>query len=182
MAGPSTAVTSFAVTPPPAHAWMLLVAMGGILPLALIGGLLLAGDSVSTSGVWPALALIPLMLGLMLLAMTRRSVQLRAGVLDVRAAMYRKRVAVADLDLASARVVDLAEHTELRPLFKTNGISLPGYHAGHWRLRERLGKAFCLLTDRRRVLWLPARDGATQLLLSLERPQALLDALRTVRG
>ena len=28
------------------------------------------------------------------------------------------------------------------------------------------------------VLWLPQRDGKSQLLLSLERPQALLDALR----
>ena len=38
-------------------------------------------------------------------------------------------------------------------------------------------KAFCLLTQRQRVLWLPLRGGKEQLLLSLERPQALLDAL-----
>jgi len=35
-----------------------------------------------------------------------------------------------------------------------------------------------LSTERRRVLWLPLRDGKQQLLLSLEHPQALLDALR----
>ena len=57
-------------------------------------------------------------------------------------------------------------------------MSLPGYQAGHFRLRAKLGKAFCLVTDTRRVLWLPMRDGKQQLLLSLERPQALLDALR----
>ncbi len=159
-----------------------MVGLGGILPLAIIVGVWLSRDAAFTTGVLPALLIIPLVLGLMLLAMARRSVQLRDGVLDVRAAMYRKRVAVAELDLQRARVVDLQEHTELRPVFKTNGIFLPGYHAGHWRLREKLGKAFCLLTDRRRVLWLPAHDGATQLLLSLERPQALLDALRAVRG
>lgn len=159
-----------------------MVGLGGILPLAIIVGVWLSRDAAFTTGVLPALLIIPLVLGLMLLAMARRSVQLRDGVLDVRAAMYRKRVAVAELDLQRARVVDLQEHTELRPVFKTNGIFLPGYHAGHWRLREKLGKAFCLLTDRRRVLWLPARDGSSQLLLSLERPQALLDALRALRG
>jgi hypothetical protein len=57
-------------------------------------------------------------------------------------------------------------------------MSVIGFAAGHFRLREKFGKAFCLLTDRQRVLWLPLRDGKTQLLLSLERPQALLDALR----
>lgn len=177
-----TASTSFAVTPPPAHAWMLLVALGGILPLAIIGGLWLASDGVPTSGILPALAIIPLVLGLMLAAMARRSVQFHDGVLDVRAAMYRKRVAVAELDLQRARVIDLQEHTELRPVLKANGMSVPGFHVGHFRLRQKLGKAFCLLTDRRRVLVLPARDGTSQLLLSLEQPQALLDALMAGRG
>ena len=59
---------------------------------------------------------------------------------------------------------------------------MPGFHAGRFRLREKFGKAFCLLTDRHRVLWLPLRDGKDQLLLSLEQPQALLDALKASRG
>lgn len=169
---------SFAVTPPPTHAWMLLVALGGILPLAVIGLLLLSGTPMPISELGPALVILPLVLALLLVAMRRRSVQLHAGMLDVRAAIYRKRVSPAELDLPRARVVDLEEHTELRPALKTNGMSLPGFHAGHFRLREKPGKAFCLVTDRRRVLWLPARDGKSQLLLSLEQPQALLDALR----
>jgi hypothetical protein len=39
------------------------------------------------------------------------------------------------------------------------------------------GKGFCLITDNRRVLILPLRDGST-LMLSPEQPRALLDALR----
>ena len=100
----------------------------------------------------------------------------------MRAALFRQRVAVAQLDLDRARIVDLAERTELRPVVKTGGLSLPGFHAGRFRLREKFARAFCLLTDRRRVLWLPLRDGKDQLLISLEHPQALLDALKAGRG
>lgn len=76
-------------------------------------------------------------------------------------------------------MVDLREHTQLRPALKTGGMSLPGFHAGPFRMRDRLKKGFYLLTDQQRVLWLPQRDGGA-LLLSLEQPQQLLDALRTV--
>ena len=112
------------------------------------------------------------------IGLKRRRVQLHGQVLQVVAALFSKRVPVDSIDIERARVVDLDERTELRPAIKTFGMSLPGYHAGHFRLRQKLGKAFCLVTDRRRVLWLPLRDGKQQLLLSLEHPQALLDALR----
>lgn len=173
MAAPTS--RSFEVSPPSTLAWAMLVLLGGALPLAIVATLWLSGRS--PHGALPALLVIPLVLGFLLLAMRRRSVTLHDGVLDVRAAMYRKRVAVTELDLARARVVDLAERTELRPWLKSNGMSMPGFHAGHFRLRGDFGKAFCLLTQRERVLWLPLRDGKQQLLLSLERPQALLDAL-----
>ena len=170
---------TFAVSPPPAYAWMLLVVLGGILPLGVIGLLWFSGQQAQMSGVAMALVAIPLVLALLLLAMKRRSVELRDGVLDVRAALFRHQVAVSMLDLASARIVDLREHTELRPVLKTGGMSVIGFDAGRFRLRNKFGKAFCLLTQRRRVLWLPYRDGKDQLLLSLEHPQALLDALRS---
>jgi len=173
---------TFVVTPPPAYASMLLVLLGGVLPLAIIAVLWLWAPPAQLSGVGPALVVVPAVVAALLLAMKRRSVELRDGVLDVRGALFRHRVAVTQLDLARARIVDLAERTELRPILKTGGMSVPGFHAGHFRLREKLGKAFCLVTDRHRVLWLPLRDGKGQLLISLEQPQALLDALRATRG
>jgi hypothetical protein len=158
---------------------MLLVALGGVLPLAIIGALLLSGKPMPASAVAPALVGVTAVLALLMLATKRRSVELRDGMLEVRAALFRQRVAVTQLDLDRARIVDLAERTELRPVIKTGGMSMPGFHAGRFRLREKFGRAFCLVTDRRRVLWLPLRDGKDQLLLSLEQPQALLEALRT---
>ena len=106
----------------------------------------------------------------------RRRIVLQDRELQVTATLYRKRVPVEALDLANARIVDLAEHTDLRPLLKTNGFGMPGFAAGYFRLRD-MRKAFCLLTDRSRILVLPLRDG-TLLLLSPEKPQALLQQLQ----
>lgn len=168
----------FAVPPPPAYAWLLLILLGGVIPIGLLVGMHVL--RMPMNGEALAWFIVLAVLAGLLLSMRRRTVLLRDGVLEVRAAIYRKRVAVTEIDLEHARVVDLAERTELRPAVKTNGIAMPGYQAGHFRIHRKLEKAFCLLTDRRRVLWLPLRDGG-QLLLSLERPQALLDALHAAR-
>lgn len=170
---------SFGVSPPPAHAWIFLAALGLALPLAIITALWVSGEPMQRSGFIPALVIVPAVFALLSLAMQRRVVELRDGMLEVRVALFRQRVAVAQLDLDRARIVDLNERTELRPVIKTGGMSLPGFHAGRFRLRQKFGRAFCLVTDRRRVLWLPLRDGKDQLLLSLEQPQALLEALRS---
>ena len=106
----------------------------------------------------------------------RRRIGLQGRELRITATLYRKRVPVDALDLANARIIDLAEHTDLRPMLKTSGFSMPGFAAGHFRLRD-LRKAFCLLTDRSRTLVLPLRDG-TLLLLSPEKPQDLLQQLQ----
>lgn len=160
-----------------------MVLVGGVLPLLAMGFAFWFSPEARTgmSQAWPVLVLVPLLLAFLFFAMKRRSVELANGVLDVRAALFRERTPVADIDLERARLVDLAERTDLRPLLKTNGMSLPGFYAGRFRLRGKLAKAFCLVTDRRRVLWLPLHDGKQQLLLSLEQPQALLDALRAGR-
>ncbi len=181
----SQATRDFAVTPSPAYAFAFLVSTVVVLPLLIIAGMLWFGrmDNDALIRFLPMLVILVLVLGLSLLAMQRRSVSLVGQVLDVRAALFRERTPIADIDLERARVVDLAERMDLRPAVKTMGMSLPGFHAGRFRLRGKLVKAFCLITDRSRVLWLPLHNGKDQLLLSVERPQDLLDALRaTVDG
>jgi hypothetical protein len=111
--------------------------------------------------------------------MLRRHVRLDNGVLTIAAGIHTRRVAIAGLDLDKARIVDLRERTELRPLLRTNGSNAPGYNTGHYRLRDR-SPAFVLLSDRGRVLWLPEKSGK-QLLLSLVQPRSLLDALQDAR-
>jgi len=111
-------------------------------------------------------------------AFFRRRVELSGNVLDVRSTLYRRRTPVADLLLDQAEVVDLSRDRRYGIRFKTNGYSMPGFYSGHFRLQGG-GKGFALVTDRARTLVIPVRGGST-LLLSLERPQALLEALRKV--
>ncbi len=97
----------------------------------------------------------------------------------VRAALYTRRVPLADLNASAARIVDLAQLPEWRPAIRVNGIGLSGANIGYFRGKPLRRKLFCLITDRQRVLVLPERGGGEQfLLLSLEKPQALLDVLK----
>ncbi|MDT9581490.1 hypothetical protein RS982_09255 [Stenotrophomonas indicatrix] len=111
-------------------------------------------------------------------AFFRRRVELAGNVLDVRSTLYRRSTPVADLLLDQAEVVDLSRDRRYGIRFKTNGYSMPGFYSGHFRLQGG-DKGFALVTDRARTLVIPVRGGST-LLLSLERPQALLEALRKV--
>jgi len=129
------------------------------------------------SAAWSLLVIAVLGIGLGA-AFFRRRVELDDNVLDVRSTMYRRRVPVAQLRLDQAEVVDLQRDRRYGIRVKTNGYSVPGFYSGHFRLHGG-GKGFALVTDRARVLALPVSDGST-LLLSVDRPQALLDALRKV--
>lgn len=168
--------TEFAVKPPGRVTWLSLFAIVVLLP---IGGLALVLAFEQIDLWWPlplALALFVPLAGLFALGIRRRRIELRGDVLRIEAAFYTQRLALSELDLDSSRVVELDERPELGPSTKTNGFAMPGYYAGHFRsrLRQRL---FCLVTSKRHVLALHETSGRI-VLLSAERPQALLDTLR----
>lgn len=172
----------FPVIPASPHAAWLLAALL-LIPAVLIvigGGLGATSPDQATGepGDMVGLVVIAAITLLVFWGLARRGVQLDGQQLLVKAAMFHHRVDIGTLDLQRARIVDLDERTELRPGLKTfgMGMALPRYHAGWFVLRNG-DRAFCLVTTRRRVLWLPKHAGGS-LLLSLERPDALLDALR----
>ncbi len=156
---------------------ILAVAIG--LPLALTlgdkGMAYLAGYRA-----WLGPGLVALTGVVVSLAYLRRRITLDVGGLTVRSTFYTRTAAIGSMRLDRARIVDLAEHRELKPAIKTNGYGLPGFRSGHFRMRDG-SKAFCLVTDNSRVLALPLRDGSL-LLLSPEHPRALLDALKQAAG
>lgn len=161
---------TFEVVPPDLRkAWALpAIALGA----AVIG---IAFAAREEPRAWLALVVIGLAAGLIAWSLRRRQVTLDGDRLRIEAGLNSASVALDALDAASARIVDLDREPGLRPLLKTFGTSMPGFHAGHFRLRDR-SRGFLLLTSRRKVLVLRERDGRT-ILLSLVRPQALLDAL-----
>ncbi|WJI14614.1 hypothetical protein MWN52_13380 [Pseudoxanthomonas winnipegensis] len=178
-----------ALTPPPGSArlWLFVLVVG--LPLLLSAAALaiapLTGRATPqpAGGVLGAIALqlasvamltVPLWAALDW-ALRRQALRIDHGELDVRSTFFRSRVALAQLQLAQARVIDLDEHLELRPQLKTRGYSLPGLRSGWYRLRNKC-KAFVATADSRHVLWLPTAAGHA-LLLDVRDPHGLLALL-----
>ena len=109
-------------------------------------------------------------------ALGRRSLVITDGVLELRAGFYRAKVALSELRVDEASVVSLFERGDLGPRWRTNGIRLPGYRVGWFRLRNG-DKAMLYLTDVSRVTRLPTANGYV-LLLSTD---ALLPVLRDMK-
>lgn len=170
----------FAVVPPARIAWVTLLLLLAAPMVAMVVAMR-GGGAWESPSAWTGPVLLVVVACLMPALLRRRSVRLEDGTLVVRAGFNTRRVAVRDLDVDKARVVDLAERTELQPVLKGFGTGLPGFRAGWFITHGDHRRVFCLLTGRERVLVLEPRDGRP-FLLSLEDPQALLSQLREPAG
>ena len=170
---------NFAVPPPgkPAMAFAWILGAGFPLGIAVLLVTMARDGAIPPLLVLAGQALVAATVLLVLLPLWRRRVAFDGRRLRVESTYYTREAPIAEFDLDGARVVDLRERTELRPLLKSNGYALPGFHSGHFRLRDWKRRAFCLVTDPSKVLALPHADGRVWL-LSFEHPQAVLDILR----
>ena len=159
------------------------LAFAGVLGAGFPGGVAVLLLILAREGAVPPLmvlagqAVLAVTVLLVLLPLWRRRVAFDGRRLRVESTFYTREAPLVDFALHDARVVDLRERTELRPMLKSNGYALPGFHSGHFRLRDWKRRAFCLVTDPSKVLALPHADGRVWL-LSFEHPQAVLDILR----
>ncbi len=103
-------------------------------------------------------------------------IELTPEALAIRGSIYGRSLPRSELRLSDARVVDLEQDPTLKPSLRTNGVGLPNYRVGWFRLRDR-ERALCFLTRTDRVLYLPTTQNYA-LLVSAEDPNALLSALR----
>jgi len=104
--------------------------------------------------------------------------ELSAQGLAIHSAPYGRTLPASALLPEQATLVDLRSDRELQPTLRTNGIGLPGYAAGWFRLRKG-EKALLFVTDPSRVVYLPTREGYS-VLLSVAEPERFIEALRTV--
>lgn len=156
-----------------------IASLAVLLALLPLGALLAAAQGRVETDVVQLLQMLFVSLlpvALLVPALFRRHVRFDGRTLTVKSAYHTRRTGLEQLDLDGAEIVDLRERKDVRPFLRMFGFSLIGFRAGHYRLRNRR-KAFALVTQDDRVLVLPERGG-TLLLLSVERPQPLLDDLR----
>jgi hypothetical protein len=173
--------------PPSARAWLLALTVG--LPVVVTGvalGVAAGGDELSLIAGSLPVTIALIMAGVAAFgaiiafvidrAMRRHHVTVDADGVEVATTFYKRRLAWGELRVDEARVVDLDEHTQLKPLLKTNGTAFPGFRSGWFRLRNR-EKALVAMLSGPRVAWVPTTQGFG-LLLQARQAQALLDHLR----
>jgi len=89
--------------------------------------------------------------------------------------LYGRTISAESLVVEEAKRVDLSGVSEYRLRIRTNGVGLPGYRAGWFRLQSG-EKALVFVTDLERVVYVPTREGYS-VLLSVVAPEEFLEAL-----
>ncbi|MEN1927478.1 PH domain-containing protein [Luteimonas sp. MJ250] len=177
--------TALVPASPRAQAWLFALVV--ILPLVLVGLTELSGsgsgegqEALAVRAFASVAALCLVLWGALAALVRRHRLRLDAGGLEVATTFYRRRFDPDALDLARARVVDIDERPEFRAMLRTNGVSIPGFRSGWFRLRSGQ-RALVAASGGKRLLWIPTAAGH-DLLLQPENPQALLDRLRAMAG
>jgi len=169
-------IEEFAVAPPGKAARVFLGLFTLVLPLMIVLAMVAIPEfRPQPAGFAVTVLVIVAVAAALLLAARRRSIRIDGDRLEVKATFYTRRVALGAIDVDSARILDLREHPENKPLLKTNGYAVPGLMAGNFRDRKRR-KVFCLVTAPS-VVVLPLDDDS-RMLLSPARPAHLLERLR----
>ncbi|GAB1102561.1 PH domain-containing protein [Shewanella algae] len=102
-------------------------------------------------------------------------VELTAQSLVVEVPFYGQSLAPEHLRISEAKVINLGDASGPRLGMRTQGIGLPGYTLGWYRLNDG-SKAFVALTEKDSVLLLPT-DLGYSLLLSMPEAESLLEGL-----
>jgi hypothetical protein len=174
----SMTTQEFEIVPAGKLATLFPLLIGLILPMVILTAMVAtAKESNEWQRAAPAMLILPAVAALLAWSMYRRKVLLSDKWLIVRRLPWPRAIKLSLLSLDEATIVNLEDHPELKPAFKVAGVGLPGYRSGLFRLRDRR-RATVLLTEYRRVLVLPTHDGGV-VLLSPQRPEALLEALRS---
>jgi hypothetical protein len=111
------------------------------------------------------------------IAYSSRNVRFEVSTDGLRIAgdMYGRTIPAGALDIARAQVLDLRHDRDHRPRWRTNGVGLPGYASGWFKLRNG-EKSLVFLTDFSQAVYVPTTEGYS-LLLSPEHPERFKDAL-----
>lgn len=96
--------------------------------------------------------------------------------LVVSGTMYGRSIPASDMITSKARVLDLTRDTEYRAKWRTNGVGLPDYALGWFKLRNK-EHALLFVTDKRKVVYIPTRSGFS-ILLSTPSPEMFLKTLQ----
>jgi hypothetical protein len=97
--------------------------------------------------------------------------------LRIKGTLYGRFIPRDQIQLPLVKPLDLNNLTEYRPSWRTNGIGLPGYGAGWFKLKNG-EKALLFLTDKSRVVYIPTTKEYS-LLVSVSDPVKFVESLKS---
>lgn len=132
----------------------------------------------ANAGWLPVLLLVPtLLLAVVTWVFWPRTItaEVHPDKLTIRGSPYGRSIPRDELVTDRMRITDLDSDPSLSFSYRTNGVRLPGYAVGWFKLKNG-DKALSFVTERRGVVYLPTRKGVV-LLVSLKDPAAFVKAL-----
>ncbi len=163
----------FLITPSGKAPFSFRLIMGFVAAAALVG------IYVSVFHAAPLWLIAAVILVLVVVAAAFRGysrLEVSPGTLRLRVPFYGRTLPIHELDLSRARVVDLSVEPDLKLRIRTNGIGMPGYAVGWFRLKDK-EKALAALTGRKDAVYIPTSQGYC-LLLSTPEPERFLESLK----
>lgn len=98
------------------------------------------------------------------------------GLIIKNAIFYGRTIPKDDVAIEAIRIINLNEEPAYKPTLRTNGIGMPGFQSGWFRLKNK-EKALLFVTSYEKVLYLPTTKNYS-LLISVTDPEAMLETLK----
>lgn len=99
--------------------------------------------------------------------------------LRIKGGVYGRFIPRDDIFVDGARIIDLNASQEYKPRFRTNGIGLPGYSEGWFKLKNG-EKALLFVTNRSNVVYIPTSKGYS-VMLSVEDSEGFYESIKLWR-
>ncbi len=96
--------------------------------------------------------------------------------LMIKGDLYGRNIPLNSLVIDEAKVIELDKSSAYRPHWRTNGIGLPGYRSGWFKLKNG-EKALLFVTEFKEVVYIPTLDNYS-VLMSVKNPDDFLKALK----
>ena len=98
--------------------------------------------------------------------------------LNIRGGFYQRLIPAEAIIIAESKQIDIGKESPYKPVRRTNGIGLPGYASGWFKLRNG-DKALLFITNPSRVVYIATREGYS-VLLSVQETERFLQLIGSV--
>ena len=96
--------------------------------------------------------------------------------LRIKGAIYGRFIPKEDIAEENAEIINLDASPEYKPRIRTNGVGLPGYSEGWFKLKNN-EKALLFVTDRSNVVYIPTRQDYS-VLLSVSNSEEFYESIK----